>query len=841
MTRAAGSAPARPVGPVHPHGAPQRREPVDRRLFGFAAGVWLASLAALRVTSTVAWVGAFAAGGAVLLVVGVHQARPRGQSVQARPRGRGVEARPRGQSVQARPRGRGLHAGAPYRGRHLRPTGVWVLAGVLLGVACGFAATAARTAARDAPVLTAWVHERPTVRARLVVTGDPQLLRDAGASGPATVLVPASLTRVERTGGALALDVRVLVLADDLAWRDLLPTQVVAARGRLAPARAGDLTAAVLSTDGPPEPLGSPQWTQSAAGSLRAGLRTATASLPTEPGGLLPGLAIGDTTRLEPALEADFRTTGLTHLTAVSGANITIVVGFVLLLARWLRAGPWPATALAAVALVGFVILVRPSPSVLRAAAMGAVGLLALALGRPRVATAALATAVIASLLFDPALAVSAGFLLSVLATGALVLLAPRWRDRLRAAGVPAGLAEALAVPAAAQVACAPVIAALSGQVSLVALPANLFAAPAVAPATVLGVAAAAVSPLWPDAAGVLAWVGSWPARWLVLVAHTGASVPSGALGWARGWPGALSLVAVTAGFWLAARHPVSRRLALVLVLAGAVGALPVRWLAAGWPPAGAVVVVCDVGQGDAIALPAGDGTAVVVDTGPDPVPVDACLRRLGVGAVELVVISHFHADHVAGLPGVVRGRSIGGFAVPSFAEPAEGAALVRTTAAGAGLATTEVGPGWTFHAGDVDLSVVGPVHTLVGTHSDPNNNSLVLLARVRGTSILLPGDAEVEEQVDLLRSVGPQLLHVDVLKVPHHGSSYQDSELLDATGARIALVSVGADNPYGHPNLALLKHLADDGMRVLRTDRQGDLAVVVTADGLGVVTSRPG
>ena len=807
----------------------------DRRLFGFAVGVWAASLVGLRVAPTVAWVGALlAAAGALVVVAGHHIRRHhiRRHHIRRHHVRRHDE---RGQRP-ARPGYRARHRRA-YQARHRRYVAVWAVAAVLLGLVCGFAATAARTVARDAPQLRALLGRHPSVAAALVVDGDPRPLRWSE-----TVLVPARMAEVVTPDGTrLGLDVRVLVFTRDPAWRDLLPGQRVAAHGRLGPPRGGDLTAAILSAPGPPVPVGAPPWVQHAAGGLRAGLREATAGLPPQPGSLVPALAIGDTSGLDPGLEEEFRATGLTHLMAVSGANITIVVGFVLLVARWLRAGPWLAVAVAALALVGFVILVRPSPSVLRAAAMGAVGLLALLVGRSRVATSALATAVIVSLLLDPALAVSAGFLLSVLATGALVMLAPGWRDRLRAAGAPPGLAEALAVPAAAQVVCAPVIAGLSGQVSLVALPANLLAAPAVAPVTVFGVAAAVVSPVSPDLAGALAWVASWPARWLVLVASVGAAAPAAALEWANGWPGALSLAAIVVGVWLSWRHPGLRRSVLALVLAVVAGTLPVRWLAGGWPPAGTVVVACDVGQGDAIVLVDGDGSAVVVDTGPDPALVDACLRRLRVVTVDAVVISHFHADHVDGLRGVLRGRAVGGVVVPTFGEPEYGRAEVQTVATAAGVPVYEVGPGWTFPAGDVHLQALGPTRRLTGTRSDPNNNSLVLLAHVRGTSILLLGDAEVEQQKAILRDVGESSLRVDVLKVAHHGSSYQDRALLDATDARIALVSVGADNPYGHPHPALLRHLADSGLRVLRTDECGDVAVVADGAGLGVATTRAG
>jgi ComEC/Rec2-related protein len=781
----------------------------DRRLFGFAAGVWAACLVGLRVAPGIAWAGALLAAAGAIGVVAGHRIRRR----------------------------RPPRPGSGYQARHRRYVGVWAVAAALLGLVCGFAATAARTVARDAPVLRAVVGRHPSVDAVLVIDSDPRPLRWSE-----TVLVPARMIEVVTTDGArLRLDVRVLVFARDAAWRELLPGQRVAAHGRLGPPRGGDLTAAVLSATGPPEPVAAAPWVQHAAGGLRAGLRAATAPLPPHPGSLVPALAIGDTNGLDAVQEEQFQATGLTHLMAVSGANITIVVGFVMLLARWLRAGPWVAVAVAALALVGFVILVRPSPSVLRAAAMGAVGLLALLLGRSRVATSALATAVVGSLLFDPALATSPGFLLSVLATGALVMLAPGWRDRLRAVGVPPGLAEALAVPAAAQVVCAPVIAGLSGQVSLVALPANLLAAPAVAPVTVLGVAAAAVSPVSPDLAGVLAWLASWPARWLVLVASVGSTAPAAAFDWASGWPGALSLAAILVGVGLSWRRPGVRRLVLVLVAAVVAGTLPVRWLAGGWPPAGTVVVACDVGQGDAIVLLDWDGSAVVVDTGPDPGAVDACLRRLKVVTVDAVVISHFHADHIDGLRGVLSGRAVGGVVVPTFTEPASGRSEVRAVAAAFGLPVHAVNPGWTFSAGDVHLRVLGPVRTMTGTRSDPNNNSLVLLAHVRGASILLPGDAEVEQQRALQRTVDGSSLDVDILKVAHHGSSYQDKEFLAATDARIALVSAGADNPYGHPNPALLRDLARAGMCVMRTDQHGDVAVVMTERGLGVVTTRGG
>jgi competence protein ComEC len=771
------------------------RDPLpDLRLTGFALGLWLAALAALYLPA--------AAGG---VVAGVLAAASAVAAVLAR------------------------RAPAPLRN---------VLAVAMLGAALGTAVTAVRVAERDAGPLRDLVASGAVVRAELVVTDDPRAV--AGAAGrPPAYAVPARLRLLETAGMRVHARTRVLVLGSDAGWRGLLPGQAVAVRARMLPARGGDLRSAVLSAGGEPALLGRPPLSQRIAGRLRAGLQAACEPLPSAPGGLLPGLVVGDTSRLDPALAADFRATGLTHLTAVSGSNCAIVMGAVLLLARAARAGPRSAAMLALGALVGFVLLARPSPSVLRAAAMGGVALLALASGRSRAALPALGAAVTVLVVIDPELAGAPGFALSVLATAGLLLLAPGWRDGLRRCRVPRGLAEALAVPAAAQAACAPVIAAMSGAVSLVAVPANLLAVPAVAPATVLGVAAAVVSPVWPSGAAFLAWLGSWPARWLVAVARHGAELPSGALPWPDGATGGVLLGAVLAAVLVAVRWPVVRRLACVVTLAAVVSALPVRLLTSGWPPPRWLAVACDVGQGDALVLAAGGRSGVVVDTGPDSAAVDRCLRRLGVVSVPLLIVSHFHVDHVGGIAGVLRGRAVGGVVTADHLEPVPGRASVLATAAARGIPVAAVGAAWAATVGPLRLSALVPPEPLRGTRSDANNNSLVVRVAVHRFAFLLAGDAETEEQHALLARYGPQALRADIVKVAHHGSAFQDAEFLAASGARAALVSVGAGNDYGHPNPAVLGRLAAGGARVMRTDRDGDVAVVVDDAGRLAVVAR--
>lgn len=736
----------------------------------------------------------------------------------------------------------GLLAGISWyasRRRAVIPMVATALIGVLLGVVSGSVATAARTSARDAAPLAQLARDRTTVRAELVTTDDPRRGRGTRVR---TWLIPARMTWFHTAAAsgtpATRLDVRVLVISDHPSWRGALPGQRVSVTGRLGPPRGGDLRAATLSVSLAPRFRGVAPGVQRAAGSLRAGLQRAAAPLPDDAGGLLPGLAIGDVSRMDPAVEEDFRATGMTHLTAVSGSNVAIVVGLVLLITAWCRAGPVTAAAVSLVALVGFVILVRPSPSVLRAAAMGALALVALASGRPRAALPGLAATGYALVLIDPELAGDLGFTLSVLATAGLLLLAPGWRDALRRRGWPRGAAEALAVPVAAQVACAPVIAAMTGTVSLSAIPANLLAAPAVAPATVLGAAAAAISPLWPDAAELLAWLGGWPARWLVWVARWGAGLPGATAAWPGGTSGGLLLAVALVALLLVVRRRTARRVIAVTAAAALFGVTAVRTAAPAWPPPDWTLVACDVGQGDALAVRVGPGQAVVIDTGPTPSAADRCLRRLGISSVPLVVISHLHADHIGGLGAVFRGREVAAVAGPTFAEPAPAKDAVSRLADRHAAPLMLVAPGWRYQAGAVRIEVLGPDRPQLGTRSDPNNNSVILLVRVPGFTMLLTGDAEVERQQAMLASGEP--VRADLLKVAHHGSAYQDPGFLAAVDPAVALVSVGADNDYGHPNPSLMHRLGADGARVFRTDRCGDIAVSRTGGSIDVTCRGP-
>jgi len=633
---------------------------------------------------------------------------------------------------------------------------------------------------------------------------------------------------------------RVVLIAPFQQWSGLLPGQDVTAKGALAPARGADLTVAAVYVRGPPIDASAAPWWQRSAAYLRAALREACSVLSGDASGLLPGLVVGDTSGLPAQVEREFTDAGLSHLTAVSGSNLAVVAGAVLLLLRMLRAGPRLSACIAGLALIGFIVLAGAEPSVLRAGVMGAVGLLALALGRQRSAMPALAAAVCVLVAFDPGMAVSFGFALSVLATAGLVLLAPRWAEALTRRGVPPGFAEGLAIPAAAFVVTAPVIAGMAGQVGVVSIVANVLAAPVVPPATVLGVVTALLAGFWPGAAKIPALLAGPEAEWLVLVARHASRVPGAVLPWPSGWWGGVFALVVLAMLLLAMRKPRFRiGLALVLVCVLLV-VVPVRIIAPGWPPARWAIVACDVGQGDTLALATAEsGRAVVVDTGPEPGPADECLDRLGVDRVPLLVLSHLHADHISGLESVLAGRSVGAVAVGQGRMPGWAWRQVAEVTARRGVPLLELQIGQRLDWPGLSIDVLGPRYVSTRQADDKdgtgiNNTSVVLRAVTPAGRVLLTGDVEFAAQGELL--AGQTDLRAEVLKVPHHGSRFALPQFLAAIAPRLALVSVGTGNTYGHPSKSTMDTLIAGGALVTRTDADGDTAVIPGSQGPEVV-----
>src|SRR6185503_1158701 len=254
---------------------------------------------------------------------------------------------------------------------------------------------------------------------------------------------------------------------------------------------------------------------------------------------------------------------------------------------------------------------------------------------------------------------------------------------------------------------------------------------------------------------------------------------------------------AVAVLYWLC-RWPSLRALLATATVVAVLVQIPVRSVLTGWPPPGWLIVACAVGQGDSLALNAGGGAAVVIDAGPDPVAADRCLHQLGISQIPLLVLTHFHLDHVAGLAGVLHQRQLGRVITSPLLDPVSGYRLVADQLTGRGIVLEPAIAGEVLHAGPLRLEVLGPRRSYRDTRSDPNNSSVVLRATIGDERILLPGDAELAAQDDLL-AAGTDL-RADILKVPHHGSAYSDAAFLGAVHARVALISVGLHNDYGHP-----------------------------------------
>jgi competence protein ComEC len=317
---------------------------------------------------------------------------------------------------------------------------------------------------------------------------------------------------------------RVVVFASGLGYGELTAGRPAAFRARIGAPTRRDLTVAVLTAAGEPT-LGRASLVQRIAARVRTAFADAARSaLPADQAAMLPALVLGDTSTLTGPTVDEFRTAGLTHLTAVSGANVTIVCGAVLLAAAVV--GPRVAVAMAALALTAFVVVVQPSASVLRAAVMGAITLLAIVAHRRRQAIPALSATVLILMIGVPELAVDIGFALSASATAALVVIAPIWSRRLVDRGWPKPLADGASVAVAAQLVTAPLVAGMSGTVSLVSVAANLAVVVVIAPITVIGTGAAALSAFWPAAAQFLVRFTGPELWWLLRVARWASAVP---------------------------------------------------------------------------------------------------------------------------------------------------------------------------------------------------------------------------------------------------------------------------------------------------------------------------
>ena len=605
---------------------------------------------------------------------------------------------------------------------------------------------------------------------------------------------------------------------------DLLPGQQVSGSASVIATKEARVAALLISNDAITQVTQPSGWALG-LGAIRQGLRDNSGS--GDAGALIPGMVLGDTSKQSPEFKEAMQRSGLAHLVAVSGANFAIVSTFVLWCMQFVIRRKKLRVLATAVALVCFIALVRPSPSVLRAAAMAAVLLSAQFGKRSSDSLPALGFAICAVVLGDPWQSRDAGFALSVLATAGLLLLAPRIQERLPTHKKFAG---ALAPPIAAMVFCSPILVSLSGYLSPMSIVANFLAAPAVAPITVLGFIAALISPIAPWLAEVIIFLIRFPAGFITGVAHWIAAFPvltihNGSIGF--------SLVALILTVIILFRKNWKQTTAVLLILVISLGWLQ-RWPAGDWH-----IAQCDVGQGDSLVINLGHHRAIVIDVGPDSTAADKCLRDLKIKEISLLILSHFHADHVGGLPAVLHGRKVGQVWISNNLQPEIESRSALDALNASQIVTVQ--KGLVTQIGQVNLKVLWPeasvrsFEELPGEGSMINNSSIAVLLTTADWSLFSAGDLEPPAQRELVNLVSP----VDIYKVSHHGSKYQDEALATALSPQIGLISVGAKNPYGHPAPESIDSLTRLGTQVLRTDRDGAVAITASNHHLKVHRSK--
>jgi competence protein ComEC len=590
------------------------------------------------------------------------------------------------------------------------------------------------------------------------------------------------------------------LISSEADFKEILPGQIIRVQVLVQPSKEGRV-AALLINKGSFTVVSQPSRWATSLDRIRDGLRAASGG--GDSGALIPGMVLGDTSLQSATFKNEMRRSGLTHLVAVSGANFAIVSTFILYLMQFVfRKIPLRLGA-TAIFLIAFIALVRPSPSVLRAAAMAAVLLIAQGTHRGRDSLPALGFAIAAVVVADPWQVRDPGFALSVLATAGLLIAAPRLVEKFSSV-MPKPLAIVIATPLAATLFCSPVIVAISGQLSLMSIVANVLAAPAVAPITIVGFVAGLISPVFPSLSHLLLWCVKPLAAWVAWIASVVSDYS--VITFATGAKGFFIIAGVLALGYFSNRKIVITALLILIAIS---------WLLR-FPGGDWQIANCDVGQGDSMVVNLGGHRAIVIDTGPDPIAEDRCLHQLGVKKIELLILTHVHADHVGGVDGAIRDRTV----------VAQWFGNVR-----AGTRAT-----FTSDRGPVTVDVLWPQGQWADEQlSDPNNSSIAVVLRTPDFSLFAGGDMEPLTQAQIAPLVG----RVDIYKVCHHGSKFQDESFTRALSPAISVISVGAGNSYGHPAPQTIQSLTRLGSRVLRTDLDGAIAIRANRQRFRIRTSK--
>lgn len=703
----------------------------------------------------------------------------------------------------------------------------------LLG--CGV--TALQISAQTSQPLSEWINQKSVAQITGVISTQAQTrATPIAAVWKSPEIQVVTLATDSITVGEVSYSIEVPVTVEIKAEVVVPPPgSSVVITGKLGQSfRYGNFAAGVSSVSSI-EVITGPGFVDSLAQSMRGGLTRALYGVDERGGSLVAGLAIGDESALPGELRDQMRLSGLAHLTAVSGGNVAIVLAMVILVSMLLGVKLLGRVVLSLGALGFYVILVQPQPSVVRAATMGAIVVIAFLVGGRTAGPSILSTAVIILLIFDPSLGISWGFALSVCATGGIVVLTPIMMDYAQRTPylvrTPPVILVAAFLTISAQIATLPVLIAMGTPIGLGSVPANILAMPMVVLITVGGLLSSITSLVSPELAHGLALVSSWPAMWIAGLAE-----------FFSGWPALSGLAVIAALILIAGVVTLAWYFSQPLIVVGGGVALIIFLLVQGthfapwnsWPGDSWSIVMCDVGQGDGLVVRDRTGSVLVFDVGGEDTAIDNCLKDLGVTDISAIVLTHYHRDHVGGIAGALRGRNVHQVIATGYHEPIEQFEYVLREIP-AEIRQSEVSSGQEYFLGDVRMKVLWPSR-FIQEGSVPNNASVVVLVTIEGRGILITGDIEREAQAEIMREV--KSVDVDVVKVPHHGSANLDEGFATWVDAEFSLISVGEDNEYGHPAPEALQ--AWGGSEIFRTDQDGAVSLSLSPEGVwSAVTQR--
>lgn len=544
---------------------------------------------------------------------------------------------------------------------------------------------------------------------------------------------------------------------------------------------------------------------------------------------LARGMVLGEDEEISERMSEDFKRSGLAHVLAVSGQNVTLLAVLAWFLLGLLGVGRRTRLVAVLALIVVYVPLTGAGPSIARAGVMGAAGTVAALSGRPASRWYSLLLAAVVTLGLDPRAWQDVGWQLSFAAVAGIFLLTPSLIRRL--ARLPEPLAQGLALTVAATLATAPLMSLHFGRVSLVSLLANVAALPAIAPVMWIGMLATAAAQVSLLPATLVNALDAYLLAYVATIARWSAALPGAVFDFRIRSPlvllGTYVLLAGAAGMLFARGHARRRlgvALAFAAVLAAALAASlhrpPPR------PPAHFTATFLDVGQGDATLFQAPGGPTVLVDAGKPEADVVKSLRNHGVRSLDVAVLTHAQLDHEGGLEAVLRDLPVGLLLDGGQDSPDPRHARIVAAARARGTRVVAGAAGQVFRVGRLRISVLSPAREdRPDPDADPNLRALVLLVSYGSLDFFMPADAESD-----VTSALP-LRTVEVLKVAHHGSADEGlGPLLQRLRPAAAVIEVGAGNPYGHPSASTLALLRRAVPRVYRTDRDGE--VEVTLDG---------